>query len=126
MPPVSRASRGACCVNTDIMARPYRASRAKGTGLTLMQRHVRNWRKLTLHPDRRATCWRCGRFIGLCQMLETGGSLRPEAGELHHLAPLFRVGRDHLAELGGREREPDVAEGRKPGLQLGVGEAQSH
>src|SRR3954466_14396091 len=41
MPPVksrvSRASRGACCVITDMMAGPYRDCNAKGTGLLFLQ-----------------------------------------------------------------------------------------
>src|SRR5262245_50161742 len=47
-PPVSRAFRGACCVRTDMVPRPYRARAAKGTGTratvrAAMSRRVRRY-----------------------------------------------------------------------------------
>src|SRR5262245_25410336 len=51
-------------------------------------------------------------------------SLRLDAGELDHLAPLLGFLADHLAEVGGRARKCSGAQLGKPRLYLGIGKSR--
>src|SRR5262249_45228757 len=50
-------------------------------------------------------------------------SVRLDAGELHHLAPLLGFLCDQLAEVGGRTRKHRAAEVSEPRFHVGIGEA---
>src|SRR5262249_8322047 len=50
------------------------------------------------------------------------GSVRPDAGELDHLGPLFGFVGYELAEIGRRARKYRAAEVGQPRLNLGIGE----
>src|SRR5262249_50549452 len=50
-------------------------------------------------------------------------SVRLDAGEPHHLAPLLGFLRDQLAEVSGRTRKHRAAEVSEPRFHVGIGEA---
>src|SRR6266436_579875 len=100
----------------------------------LSHSNVCTWRKRTCGPPRegpiftpkrssttsiRATT-RCG--TSSRSSAETS-SLRLDAGELDHLAPLLGFVGDELAEIGRRAGKRHCPEVRKPRLQRGIGEA---
>src|SRR5215831_12318876 len=58
-----------------------------------------------------------GRFAGIA------GSIRFNARELHHLAPLFGLFGDQLAEVSRRTRKHRAAEIGEPRLHRGIGES---
>src|SRR5262245_66534050 len=60
---------------------------------------------------------------GLWNIRVFPASLRLDACELHHLAPLLGFLGDELGEVGGREREYLASEIGQPRLDCGVGVA---
>src|SRR5215467_15055276 len=56
--------RGGGCVNTDMVARPYRASPAKGTGLTRVARRAPTTAACCAQSRMRAYYWRCQNAAG--------------------------------------------------------------
>ena len=51
------------------------------------------------------------------------GSVRLDAGELHHLAPLLNLIRDELAEIGWRAHNRNSSQVGEPNFHLGIGES---
>ena len=54
---------------------------------------------------------------------ESAGSIRLDACEPHHLAPLLGFLGDQLAEVSGRTRKHRAAEVSEPRFHVGIGEA---
>src|SRR5215510_4618638 len=66
----------------------------------------------------------CGSHNGtLWNIRAFPASVRLDACEPHHIAPLLRLLGDQLAEVSGRTRKHRAAEVSEPRFQVGIGEA---